>query len=268
MRTPPPRRSPFAGPGQSRPGPGRSPQAEPIRHVMQRLCEQPTQGLQWTPPLLAATTGLAVSDVKHALNPGPELVKWSVYERLLYHLEADTDDHEVCRRSYDQLSRQLQPHQGPPDDIARIVTETDFATALVGLSQRSGMSRRGLAEATRRHSPRYSWSKSGIEPYITGQKLPPAAKPQHLRTLLTVLCEAAGRDHADVEHYLEVWRSLHTYPQSRSSSTEPDDSTRPERRSVATQSQLRLPRLSLSPVTLLAIVLLTITLTTGVVLLA
>lgn len=75
------------------------------------------------------------------------------------------------------------------------------------------MSLRAIAAAMGKLDRDHTWSKSGLEPYVAGKKLPPLDKKEHLRTLLSVLCERAGRPVEDVEHYLWAWDSFRPRPQ-------------------------------------------------------
>lgn len=83
-------------PTQGKPTNGRGAQwrldAELLRSTLARLCERPVSGAIWPPTLLAFETGLPITEVELALDPGrqrdraskPELAAWSVYEQLLY----------------------------------------------------------------------------------------------------------------------------------------------------------------------------------------
>jgi hypothetical protein len=198
------------------------PHAEVLRATLARLCDQPVSGAIWPPPLLALETRLPVTEVELALNPGrqrdraskPELAAWSVYEQLLYLLQADQNDHEVCQAAHERLAQHLWQRVAAPRDIAAIVREADFMSAMTALTTKSGMSLRTIAEAMRDLDAKHAWSKSGVEPYVAGKKLPPPDKKEHLHTLLSVLCERAGRPAEDVEHYLWAWDSFRPRPQS------------------------------------------------------
>jgi hypothetical protein len=195
--------------------------AELLRSTLARLCERPVSGAIWPPTLLAFETGLPITEVELALDPGrqrdrtskPELATWSVYEQLLYRLQAGDHDREVCQAAHERLARQLWQRVSPPRDIAAIVREADFMAAMAALTAKSGMSLRAIAEAMRDLDSEHAWTKSGLQPYVAGKTLPPLDKKKHLRTLLSVLCERAGRPAEDVEHYLWAWDSFRPRPQ-------------------------------------------------------
>jgi hypothetical protein len=207
-------------PTQDKPTNGRGEEwrldAELLRSTLTRLCERPVSGAIWPPTLLAFETGLPLTEVELALDPGrqrdraskPELATWSVYEQLLYRLQAGDHDREVCQAAHERLARQLWQRVSPPRDIAAIVREADFMAAMAALTAKSGMSRRAIAEAMRDLDSEHAWTKSGLQPYVAGKTLPPLDKKKHLRTLLSVLCERAGRPAEDVEHYLWAWDSF------------------------------------------------------------
>lgn len=194
--------------------------AELLRSTLARLCERPPDGSLWTPLLLASDTRLPITEVELAFDPGrqqgpasrPELAAWPVYESLLRVMRAGDDDHERCGTAHDLLARHLRPgieppSSEPPRDIAAIVTDANFMAAMATLTEKSRMSCRAIAKAMWERDARHAWSKSGLGPYITGKRLPPD-KREHLRTLLSVLCERAGRPADDVEHYLRAWDSV------------------------------------------------------------
>ncbi|WP_329072775.1 hypothetical protein [Amycolatopsis sp. NBC_01480] len=212
-------------PTQGNPANGSSagwrPDAELLRSTLARLCERPVSGAIWPPTLLAFETGLPITEVELALDPGhqrhraskPELAAWSVYEQLLYLLQPGDHDREVCQAAHERLAQQLWQRVPPPRDIAAIVTEADSMAAMAALTAKSGTSLRAIAAATRDLDRRHAWSKSGLAPYVAGKELPPLDKKEHLRTLLSVLCGRAGRPVEDVEHYLWVWDSFRPRPQ-------------------------------------------------------
>lgn len=212
-------------PTQGKPTNGRGEEwhldAELLRSTLARLCERPVSGAIWSPTLLAFEAGLPITEVELALDPGrqrdrvskPELAAWSIYEQLLYLLQPGDHDRQVCQAAHERLAQQLWQRVAPPREIAAIVREADFMAAMAALTAKSGMSLRAIAEATRDLDRKHAWSKSGLEPYVAGKKLPPLDKKEHLRNLLSVLCERAGRPDEDVEHYLWAWDSFRPRPQ-------------------------------------------------------
>lgn len=159
-------------PTQGNPANGSSagwrPDAELLRSTLARLCERPVSGAIWPPTLLAFETGLPITEVELALDPGhqrhraskPELAAWSVYEQLLYLLQPGDHDREVCQAAHERLAQQLWQRVPPPRDIAAIVTEADSMAAMAALTAKSGTSLRAIAAATRDLDRRHAWSKS------------------------------------------------------------------------------------------------------------
>ncbi|SFB49489.1 hypothetical protein SAMN05216266_11444 [Amycolatopsis marina] len=194
--------------------------AELLRSTLARLRERPVSGAIWPPTLLAFETGLPITEVELALDPGrqrdraakPELAAWSVYEQLLYLLQPGDHDREVCQAAHERLAQHLWQRVSPPRDIAAIVSEADFMAAMAALTAKADMSLRAIAAAMWDLDRKHTWSKSGLEPYVAGKKLPPLDKKEHLRTLLLVLCDRAGRPVEDVEHYLWAWDSFRPRP--------------------------------------------------------
>ncbi|WP_431876266.1 hypothetical protein [Amycolatopsis sacchari] len=212
-------------PAQGMPANGSSagwrPDAELLRSTLARLCERPVSGAIWPPTLLAFETGLPITEVELALDPGrqrdraskPELAAWSIYEQLLYLLQPGDHDRDVCKAAHERLAQQLWQRVPAPRDIAAIVSEADFMAAMAALTVKADMSLRAIAAAMQDIDRERAWSKSGLAPYVAGKELPPLDKKEHLRTLLLVLCERAGRPVEDVEHYLWAWDSFRPRPQ-------------------------------------------------------
>lgn len=133
-------------PTQGKPTNGRGAQwrldAELLRSTLARLCERPVSGAIWPPMLLAFETGLPITEVELALDPGrqrdrtskPELATWSVYEQLLYSLQPGDHDREVCQAAHERLAQHLWQRVAPPRDIAAIVSEADFVAAMATLT--------------------------------------------------------------------------------------------------------------------------------------
>ncbi|WP_410675960.1 hypothetical protein [Amycolatopsis sp. cmx-4-68] len=117
-------------PTQGNPTHGRGeewrPDAELLRSTLARLCERPVSGAIWSPTLLAFETGLPITQVELALDPGrqrdraskPELATWSVYEQLLYRLQSGDHDRDVCQAAHERLTQQLWQRVAPPRDMS------------------------------------------------------------------------------------------------------------------------------------------------------
>ena len=188
------------------------PYTEQLRSTLWRLCDRPVSGALWEAALLALDTRLDQPSVELALEPGcrnhdgqQELAGWEVYDLLLRELQADSEEREACKQAHGQLARHLHVRATPPPDLAKVINEEDFALALAALRTQSGMTLRAIAKAMRDREPRHAWTKSGLEPYVAGKKLPPGDKRNQLENLLSVLCAAAGRPPVDVGHYLAAW---------------------------------------------------------------
>lgn len=216
-RVPRPRRPDWSMPRES--DAKLQPHIEQLRSTLRRLCDRPVSGALWEPALLALNTGLDLPSVELALEPGSrnhdgqqELVRWDVYDLLLRELQADSEDREVCTQAQGQLARHLHVRVAPPSDLAKVINEEDFVHALAALRTQSGMTLRAIASAMRDREPRHAWTKSGLEPYVAGKKLPPGDKRNQLENLLSVLCAAAGRPPVDVGHYLAAWWYIRSLP--------------------------------------------------------
>jgi hypothetical protein len=226
------------------------PAARLLRSTLARLCDRPVFGSIWMPPLLAPDMGLPVIEVEFALDPGrqrnraskPELAAWSVYEQLLYLLQADQHDREICQTAHERLAEHLRQRVASPRDIAAIVSEADFMATMAALTAKSKMSRRAIADAMRDLDLDHAWTKSGLQPYVAGKTLPPLDKKKHLRTLLSVLCERAGRPAEDVEHYLWAWDSFRPGPQSGRPRLAEPPAASPHEQNPPSAAARRIPR--------------------------